>query len=411
MNILLISNTCSKGEFARIQKIKNSEKVSPQQNFFSMLVEGLLENKEIERVICIAVRPIAQSNSNVDNLVSWNEQISERLSFVYTRIISKNVRRNMVNFLETRRVIREILQSNASFNRTNTAAIIDPLAFDLTFGAITALGDIPAIAVVTDIPMFIGAIGKSSGVVARLKSTFKQWMFKGTINKMEGYCFLTEAMNYINAQCKPYCVVEGMVPMTMHPPVRREKSETRVVMYAGGLYEKFGIINLVEAARGVFGLNFELHLYGEGNCVDYINHVHSSSPNIIYKGVVGIDEIKEAERNATLLVNPRPCNEEFTKFSFPSKTLEYMASGRPVLTTKLPGIPAEYFDYVYSIEDNSVALLRDKLSELLSLSGSVLDEKGERAQKFVAENKNAKIQVGKIIRMLKGMHNGSPLQE
>ena len=80
MNILLISNTCSKGEFARIQKIKNSEKISPQQSFFSMLVEGLLENEEIERVICIAVRPIAQSNSSVDNLVSWNEQISERLS-------------------------------------------------------------------------------------------------------------------------------------------------------------------------------------------------------------------------------------------------------------------------------------------------------------------------------------------
>lgn len=405
MNVLLISNTCSKGEFERVQSMKKSEKVSPQQNFFSMFVEGLLENEEIERVICVAVRAIAQSNTNITELAPWTEHVSERLSFIYTRVVSKNGTRNIINFFETKRAIRDILETNAFINKSNTVAIIDPLAFDLTFGAITALGDIPRIAVVTDIPVFIGAIGKSSGMVRELKSTLKQQMFMQAIKKMQGYCFLTEAMNYINFQNKPYCVVEGMVPMTIQQPAGLEKNEKRVVMYAGGLYEKFGIVNLIEAAKELCELDFELHLYGEGNCIDYIKQVHSSYSKIKYKGIVGIDDIKEAERNATLLVNPRPCNEEFTKFSFPSKTLEYMSSGRPVLTTKLPGIPAEYFDYLYFMDDNSVASIRNKLSELLSIPDEALNEVGKTAQKFVADNKNSKIQTRKFIWMVKGIHN------
>ena len=38
-------------------------------------------------------------------------------------------------------------------------------------------------------------------------------------------------------------------------------------------------------------------------------------------------------------VNPRQNNEEFTKYSFPSKTMEYLASGVPVVAYKLDGIP------------------------------------------------------------------------
>ena len=97
MNILLISNTCSKNEFERVQKLKSSEKISPQQNFFSMFIEGLLENNEVERVICVAVRTIAESNTNISELSDWTEYVSNRLSFVYTRVVSCNSKRNIVN--------------------------------------------------------------------------------------------------------------------------------------------------------------------------------------------------------------------------------------------------------------------------------------------------------------------------
>ena len=39
---------------------------------------------------------------------------------------------------------------------------------------------------------------------------------------------------------------------------------------------------------------------------------------------------------------------------FPSKNHEYMVTGTPVLTTKLPCFPEEYDPYLYYMEDVSV---------------------------------------------------------
>lgn len=100
-------------------------------------------------------------------------------------------------------------------------------------------------------------------------------------------------------------------------------------------------------------------------------------------------------------MNPRPSNEEFTKYSFPSKTVEYMASATPVLTTKLPGMPKEYYDYVYLIEEESVAGYKKALSDALNNSDEVLIKKGKEAQRFILENKNYKYQTFRIVELVK----------
>jgi glycosyltransferase involved in cell wall biosynthesis len=111
-------------------------------------------------------------------------------------------------------------------------------------------------------------------------------------------------------------------------------------------------------------------------------------------------QIVEKEQEATLLVNPRPTHEEFVKYSFPSKTMEYMASGTPVLTTILPGMPKEYHPYVFLLEDESAEGICRKLKEVMSLSDEDLFRKGSEARKFVLEQKNNVIQGKKILDML-----------
>ena len=172
-------------------------------------------------------------------------------------------------------------------------------------------------------------------------------------------------MNVVNTENKPYAIIEGMVmPRMVGDDQPRVKN---IVMYAGGLFEKFGIKKLIEAFLLLPENNYELHLYGEGLLSDYITTVGKTHPNVKYMGAVGLNEIMSAEKEAKLLVNPRPSNEDFTKYSFPSKTLEYMSAGRPVLTTKLSGIPEEYFDYVYTMDDESVEGIKKSLAKVLSL--------------------------------------------
>ena len=45
-------------------------------------------------------------------------------------------------------------------------------------------------------------------------------------------------------------------------------------------------------------------------------------------------------------MNPRSADAEYTKYSFPSKTIEYLATGVPVVMNRLPGIPEEYEYFV-----------------------------------------------------------------
>ena len=147
--------------------------------------------------------------------------------------------------------------------------------------------------------------------------------------------------------------------------------------------------------------NIELWLFGDGSAVNEIISNSQKDHRIKYFGSVTRQEVLMYEKQAILLVNPRSTKEQFTKYSFPSKTIEYMASGTPLLTTRLEGIPSEYFDHSFSIEDNTVCQIKDALVSILNLSDEELKQKGKIAQQFVRENKNAKAQSERIVTFLR----------
>ena len=217
----------------------------------------------------------------------------------------------------------------------------------------------------------------------------------------DGYIYLTEAMRNVVAPQKPYIIMEGIADYNnVLPPDENIKSTPRAIMYAGGLYEKYGIINLLDAFECIEDRDVELWLFGEGTAVDEILKRANKDSRIKYYGRVTRDEVLSYEKKATLLVNPRSAKESFTKYSFPSKTIEYMVSGTPLLTTRLEGIPKEYFDYVFNIEDNDVRQIKEALIDILRLSDKELMTKGKNAQQFVIDNKSATSQVGRILNFL-----------
>ncbi len=219
-------------------------------------------------------------------------------------------------------------------------------------------------------------------------------------SKYDGYIYLTEAMRDVVAGEKPYIIMEGILSSADVVQNKTIRSSPRAIMYAGRMHEKYGVLNLVEAFEQLADTNTELWLFGDGTAVNKILERAEKCPRIRYFGSVSREEVLMYERKASLLVNPRSTKESFTKYSFPSKTIEYMASGTPLLTTRLEGIPKEYFDYVFGIEDNGVELMRKALADILSLSDTELEFKGRAAQQFVSEQKNSKAQTGRIINFL-----------
>ena len=74
-----------------------------------------------------------------------------------------------------------------------------------------------------------------------------------------------------------------------------------------------------------------------------------------------------------------------------------MASGTPVLMTRLPGLPEEYYPYLFFFDDETKSGFRDKLIEVLSLSPYELRDKGRNAAEYLKKNKTSDIQVSKIL--------------
>ena len=244
--------------------------------------------------------------------------------------------------------------------------------------------NIPVIGIITDLPGMLGVENK-----ATRKTVMRMQNF-------DGYILLTEQMNEIvNPNHRPYIIMEGLCASQL--PELYLGKRRKVILYSGSLWKNdAGIEYLVQGFINAKLSEYELHLYGTGELVPWIEEISKEYPNVKYMGCVTNSEMVKIQSEVMLLVNPRPSKEEFCKYSFPSKTIEYMASGTPVLMTRLPGVPSEYFDYVYTIADETSEGMSKTLGIVLSKEEKDLKEFGACAREFVKEKKSQKRQSERV---------------
>lgn len=230
--------------------------------------------------------------------------------------------------------------------------------------------------------------------------------YNALLEKADGYIFLTEQMNErVNRKGKPYIVLEGHADTTLPEMETESKYEAKggkkVIVYAGSIQRLYGIQNLVEGFLKANIQDAELQIFGDGDYREELERVAAIHPAVKYMGIRPNSEVVEMEQCAALLVNPRPTAPEYTKYSFPSKNMEYMASGTPILTTKLPGMPKEYYPYIYTIEEDTVEGIAVALKNVFAESIEEREKKGREARDFVLKNKSNMVQAEKIIQFLK----------
>ncbi len=288
------------------------------------------------------------------------------------------------------------------YNRKNKAVICDVLAISICFGALlaTKINRLKSVAVVTDI--YAQMVGeKRSGFDAIIKS-FAGKLQNWYSTSFSHYVLLTESMNdLVNPYGKPSIVMEAICGGVKQNESYLQKDFPITILYAGGIEKEYGIENLVKAFQTLPFKDIRLVIYGSGGYVENLKNMCSLDSRIQYKGVVPNEVIVDAEHRATLLVNPRFSTEEFAKYSFPSKNMEYMVSGTPLLTTQLPGMPRDYYPYVYLFDrGETVDAFAEVLNDILSLPLEELSKKGAEARDFVLREKNNVVQTQRIIQLI-----------
>lgn len=365
------------------------------QKFSRLIVQGLAANNQ--NVTALSNPPITREyNSNV--LVKYGAEEEKSIKYKYIPFININGLKHICVFVYT---FFYIFFWGLKSRKTKRI-LCDSLSVSATLGALLAskINRVKSCAIITDIYGLMIGNEERSKFMRTMASALCRWYN----TKFNYYVLLTEQMNpLVNPNMKPYIVMEGLsaMPESDFACINKDTTNTKILLYAGGIEEKYGLKMLVDAFNLLDENDVQLHIYGNGSYVEQLKLECLRNPKIKYKGVRSNSEIMENERRATLLVNPRFSTEEFAKYSFPSKNMEYMFSGTPLLTTNLPGMPAEYHDYVYIFDEESVEGYFRKMSEVLSQDKSELEKFGETARKFVLEQKNYIKQTERIINLLR----------
>jgi glycosyltransferase involved in cell wall biosynthesis len=397
MNILYVSTLCSDRLIKELFDAGYNP-IQAIQKFNKLLVNGLAENG------CDLYALTEIPKTVGPRFLKRKRETENGIAFTYCRKIDIKLFYNLYMFLSGFFLtLRWGLK-----HRDQSVAIMDVLQTEFCSGALYAckLLRIKTVAVVTDLP---GLPGMLAGTRRTFIHRFVEKAINRYANSFDAYILLTEQMNeVVNLKGRPYMIMEGLVDVNMADAGATVNGDGRkIVIYAGGLYEEYGIKYLIDGFKMLDDKDVELHLFGHGPMVNEIEEEIKRDGRIRFFGIVHNSKVVEAELQATLLVNPRPTVEDFTKYSFPSKNMEYMVSGTPVLTTNLPGMPKEYHDYVYLLEDESAQGVSRVLKKLLvDTPASELKDKGLSAKQFVLKNKNNIFQSKRVIDFIKQQNVG-----
>lgn len=221
--------------------------------------------------------------------------------------------------------------------------------------------------------------------------------------RIDRFVLLTEAMKEpLDVGTRPYTVVEGISSLCVDSNAIQEKvDDKKYILYAGSLTRRFGIDVLMEAFEQIPNENYELWICGGGDYQDKVKEISQHDNRVKFFGFVPKDKVLQLLSQTTILVNPRQNIGEYTKYSFPSKMMEYLSSGVPVVAYKLDGIPDEYDKYFNYVKDNTPQALAQKMVEVCEDASGCYDAIARQASEFVKLQKNPKKQTEKILKLMR----------
>ena len=184
---------------------------------------------------------------------------------------------------------------------------------------------------------------------------------------LDGYIVLTEKINELyNKRNKPFIKIDGVSDTISDNNERIVEGD--YIYFGGSLMKEYGVYNLIEAFKKLNREDIKLILCGHHVNKDSLNNATKDNKNIEYLGPVDYAANLSLERNALLTVNPRPQNERIDLYSFPSKTLEFLANECLTVAVDNPLLKEHYEDCIIWSKSGDENDLYVALEKALSLS-------------------------------------------
>jgi glycosyltransferase involved in cell wall biosynthesis len=161
------------------------------------------------------------------------------------------------------------------------------------------------------------------------------------------------------------------------------KSEDKVLFFMGWLYNFSGLTEVASELAKIQDPLIKLFIIGDGDAFESLQKIKITKGldgRIVLAGRVDYDLLPNYIAAADLCLLPA-YNNDVMRDIVPIKLYEYMAMGKPVISTKLPGVMAEFGEY------NGVVYVdkpEDTLAKAIEIfKDGKVKEYGYAARKFV----------------------------
>ena len=248
--------------------------------------------------------------------------------------------------------------------------------------------------IIPDLPEFMS--GSTNKIYRALK-----WVDYKIIDffskRLNSFILFSELMTErFNTRNKPTLVMEGVYKEDFSLLPLLPEDEENIILYTGKADARYNILNLLDAFNLISDDKYRLWIRGDGDTIPEVKRRAETDERIKYIGKLNAKDLFELQQKATVLINPVSPNEEFTKYFFPSKTLEYLASGTPTIMGRLKCMPEEYAPYIFYYDDDNPLSIKNKIVEVCEMSREERVKFGQKARDFILKYKNKDYQASMI---------------
>jgi glycosyltransferase involved in cell wall biosynthesis len=203
----------------------------------------------------------------------------------------------------------------------------------------------------------------------------------------------------LGATCQWIKLDGGLAPGWEELPEVEVREKT--VVFTGRANPASGIMLLVDSLRHIPDPDLRLIISGRGGLERELRQAARSDPRITVAGFLDRQEWRTLLTSATVLVNPRLSNQLENRYNFPSKLIDYLAAGRPVITTLSGDLDPEYLEIAIPLHEETPRALAALLQETFARPADELANLGADGREFVLREKGWERQAKRVYEFIR----------
>jgi glycosyltransferase involved in cell wall biosynthesis len=219
----------------------------------------------------------------------------------------------------------------------------------------------------------------------RLDFAMQRWL----LPRFDGHMVVSRAIADDLIPDRRVCLIEGGVSANHAGAPRVDiRSASTFRMVLAGTLEPYNGVDLVAQAFALLpSEGYELVVAGAGASAARAADLATRDPRVTFRGFLSFDEVLDLYRSADLLLNVRLTKAIDTRYFFPSKLMELLASGTPVLSTGTGHVESEYGHVLYLLREETPEALAARLQDIRAIDPAERQALGARARDFVLREK------------------------